>query len=109
MKNIGGFYLKMFQFLEVKSSICLNRHVFVMLKVSPRSFPFNIAIRLDKSLQRLKAAGRRRDKPIQRWRREPKRKQLIHGFFIFPLRKQAYSNVLNISLPKTESFQTKKF
>ena len=30
MKNIGGFYLKMFEFLEVKSSICLNRHVFVM-------------------------------------------------------------------------------
>ena len=25
-----GFYLKIFEFLEVKSSICLNRHVFVM-------------------------------------------------------------------------------
>ena len=27
-----GFYLKIFEFLEVKSSICLNRRVFVMVK-----------------------------------------------------------------------------
>ena len=30
MKNIGNFYLKIFSFLEVKFSIYLNRHVFVM-------------------------------------------------------------------------------
>ena len=30
MKKYWGFYLKLFEFLEVKSSICLNRHVFVM-------------------------------------------------------------------------------
>ena len=30
MKNIGGFYLKIFNFLEVKFSIYLNRRVFVM-------------------------------------------------------------------------------
>ena len=30
MKKYRGFYLKFFEFLEVKSSIYLNRHVFVM-------------------------------------------------------------------------------
>ena len=30
MKNIRVFYLKIFQFLEVKVSIYLNRRVFVM-------------------------------------------------------------------------------
>ena len=30
MKKYRCFYLKIFEFLEVKSSICLNRHVFVM-------------------------------------------------------------------------------
>ena len=30
MKNIGDFYLKICSFLEVKFSIYLNRHVFVM-------------------------------------------------------------------------------
>ena len=30
MKNIGVFYLKIFSFLEMKCSIYLNRHVFVM-------------------------------------------------------------------------------
>ena len=33
MKNIRVFYLKIFHFLEVKFSIYLNRHVFVMQKV----------------------------------------------------------------------------
>ena len=32
MKNILDFYLKKFQFLEVKFSIYLNRRVFVMCK-----------------------------------------------------------------------------
>ena len=30
MKNIGDFYLKIFSFLEMKFSMYLNRHVFVM-------------------------------------------------------------------------------
>ena len=30
MKNMGGFYLKIFKFLEVNFSIYLNRRVFVM-------------------------------------------------------------------------------
>ena len=30
MKNIRGFYPNLFQFLEVKCCIYLNRHVFVM-------------------------------------------------------------------------------
>ena len=30
MENIRIFYLKKFQFLVVKFSVCLNRHVFVM-------------------------------------------------------------------------------
>ena len=30
MKNYRGFYLKIFEFLELKSSIYLNRHVFVL-------------------------------------------------------------------------------
>ena len=30
MKNIKVFYLKIFRFLEVKFSVYLNRHVFVM-------------------------------------------------------------------------------
>ena len=33
MKNIKGFYLKIFGFLEVKFSIYLNRRVFVMTGV----------------------------------------------------------------------------
>ena len=36
MKNIRFFYLKIFNFLMVKFSIYLNRHVFVMIKVLPR-------------------------------------------------------------------------
>ena len=30
MNKYRGFYLKIFEFLEMKSSIYLNRHVFVM-------------------------------------------------------------------------------
>ena len=33
MKNIGVFLSENFQFLEVKSSIFLSRHVFIMSKV----------------------------------------------------------------------------
>ena len=32
MKNIRVLYLKIFSFLEVKFSVYLNRHSFVMLK-----------------------------------------------------------------------------
>ena len=31
MKNIRVFYLKIFSFLEVKFSVYLNRHVFVIM------------------------------------------------------------------------------
>ena len=33
MKKYRGFYLKIFEFLEMKSSIYLNRHVFVMFSL----------------------------------------------------------------------------
>ena len=39
MKNIRIFYLKIFNFLVVKFSIYLNRHVFVMPDLSSVSFP----------------------------------------------------------------------
>ena len=35
MTNIGDFYLKIFNFLEVKFSIYWNRHVFVMNNKDP--------------------------------------------------------------------------
>ena len=34
-KNIGIFYLKIFIFMVVKISVCLNRHVFVMFLPRP--------------------------------------------------------------------------
>ena len=34
MKNVRAFYLKNFQFLEVKLSIYLNRRVFVMIEIT---------------------------------------------------------------------------
>ena len=37
MKNIRGFLSENFQFLEVKFSIYLNRHVFVMLWIAKGS------------------------------------------------------------------------
>ena len=38
MKTIGDFYLEIFSFLEVKFSIYLNRHVFVMQCKTPANY-----------------------------------------------------------------------
>ena len=52
MKNIGGFYLKIFEFLEVKSSICLNRHVFVMCRCTDCTEPFIITLPASNNVER---------------------------------------------------------
>ena len=45
MKNIRDFLSQILQFLEVKFSTCLNRHVFLMLILSEKENPekFNVS------------------------------------------------------------------
>ena len=44
MKNIRVFYLNIFQFLEVKFSIYLNRRVFVMIDKRLQIFYSNLSL-----------------------------------------------------------------